>query len=92
LAFDLNARSEISSYASFGLEATIRPVNLRVGSLDGRLTAGFGTLWESLSFDYAYTDEDFGRLHTFSLTLSFGTPSSALGAAQEDTETQLAAQ
>lgn len=88
MAFDLNARSEIPAYANFGLEAMIRPVNLRLGSQDGRLTAGFGTFWESLSFDYAYTDEDFGRLHTFSLTLSFGTPFSALGAAQDETMTE----
>jgi len=91
MAFDLNARSEIPAYANFGLEAMIRPVNLRLGSLDGRLTAGFGTFWESISFDYAYTDEDFGRLHTFSLTLSFGTPSPALEVAQDGTRTGSAA-
>jgi hypothetical protein len=92
MAFDFNARPELPAYANFGIEASIRPVSLRLGSHDGKLTAGFGTIWESLSFDYAYSDEDFGRLHTFSLTLSFGTPSPALGAAQEETETELAAQ
>jgi hypothetical protein len=40
--------------------------------MDGKLTAGIGTAWEGLSFDYAYADEDFGRLHTFSLSISFG--------------------
>lgn len=84
VAFDLNARQELPSYANFGLEAMIRPVSLRLGSEDGKLTAGFGTLWESLSFDYAYTDEDYGRLHTFSLTLSFGAPSPGLASSDDD--------
>jgi hypothetical protein len=92
MAFDLNASQELPAYANYGLEATIRPVNLRLGSEDGRLTAGFGTIWEGLSFDYAYTDEDFGRLHTFSLTLSFGAPAPNIFANDEEAGARRAAQ
>ena len=72
VTLDLNAPSDLLGAANFGFEASVRPVSFRVGSMDGKLTAGLGTAWEGLSFDYAYSDEDFGRLHTFSLSVSFG--------------------
>ena len=72
VTLDLNAPSDLHGTANLGFEASIRPVSLRIGSMDGKLTAGIGTAWEGLSFDYAYADEDFGRLHTFSLSISFG--------------------
>jgi hypothetical protein len=75
---DLNAPSEHRGSANLGIEATVRPVSFRAGSLDGRLTAGVGTLWQGLAFDYAYSDEDYGRLHTFSLSVSFGALAPAL--------------
>lgn len=87
---DLNALADVAATANFGLEASIRPVSLRAGSLDGRLTAGIGTVWEGLSFDYAYSDEDYGRLHTFSLSFSFGDDARGLAARPESEEDALA--
>jgi hypothetical protein len=72
ITMDLDTRAEVPASANFGLEASIRPVSVRAGSFDGKFTAGIGTVWEGLSFDYAYSDEDYGRLHAFSLSISFG--------------------
>ena len=76
---------------NFGVEASIRPISFRAGSLDGRLTAGIGTLWEGLSFDYAYSDEDYGRLHTLSLSFSFGDPIRDFVSTADESEEQVAA-
>jgi hypothetical protein len=88
--FDINAPSDVPGSANFGLEASIRPVSFRAGSLDGRLTAGVGTLWEGLSFDYAYSDEDYGRLHTFSLSFSFGDPVRGFASGEDEPGESLA--
>jgi hypothetical protein len=72
VTMDLDTSADLPASANFGLEASLRPVSVRAGSFDGKFTAGIGTVWEGLSFDYAYTDEDYGRLHTFSLSISFG--------------------
>lgn len=92
LSVDLNAPSDVPGGANFGLEASIKPVSFRAGSLDGRLTAGIGTVWEGLSFDYAYSEEDYGRLHTFSLGISFGDPAPELVARRQEQDEETAAQ
>jgi long-subunit fatty acid transport protein len=92
VAIDLNAPSDLPRSANVGFEASVRPVSFRTGSLDGRFTAGIGTAWEGLSFDYAYTNEDYGRLHTFSLSVSFGDPAPNLASRSETPEEKLAVQ
>ncbi len=92
MSVDFNAPSNVSGSTNFGVEASIRPVSFRAGSLDGRMTAGVGTVWGGISFDYAYSGEDFGRLHTFSLGITFGDPSGVLVSKKEPWKEKPAAQ
>jgi tetratricopeptide (TPR) repeat protein len=67
--------SGVDPAASFGAEYRYRDlVALRGGLRSGKAAFGVGLAYNALSFDYALVDRDFGSLHLFTLTTSFGTP------------------
>jgi tetratricopeptide (TPR) repeat protein len=49
---------------------------LRAGVRAGKAAFGAGLQYSPVAFDYALVDRDFGSLHTFTLTTSFGSPTS----------------
>jgi len=58
-----------------GLEYSFHDmVSLRGGVRNGKLSAGAGLTYKSLTFDYALIDRDLGSLHMFTISTSFGAP------------------
>jgi len=65
---------EIDARFSAGLEYSFHDmVSLRGGVRDGKMSAGGGLSYKSLTFDYALVDRDLGSLHMFTVSTSFGT-------------------
>lgn len=56
-----------------GLECSLEDLlAVRLGSSDGRLTAGFGLRWQDVRADYQFEDHVLQSVHRFGLSLAFG--------------------
>jgi len=69
LAYGHESRYDGSSH--YGLEWVVRNFSLRLGSCDGRLTAGAGFAFWRLRLDYAWVSYELGNVHRISGAVVF---------------------
>ncbi len=73
IALDIEKTKDMDSRLHAGVEVSLLKVlALRVGTNNGRLSAGFGAAWRGLDFQYAFEDNLIEPVHRFGFGLAYG--------------------